>query len=69
MVQTFWTSFNIIEYTTNAEIIDKKPYQTFLELNLKTEDHQYLTKLWNISSQNARVGEVLLIYVYKRPRY
>ena len=50
MLQTFWTSFNIIAYTTNAEILYKKPSQTFLGLNLKAEDYQCLTKLWNISS-------------------
>ena len=43
MLQTFWTSFNIIAYTANAEIFYKKPYQTFLGLNLKAEDHRYLT--------------------------
>ena len=35
MLQTFWTSFNIIAYTTNAEIFDKKFYQAFPGLNLK----------------------------------
>ena len=37
-------------YTTNAEIFDKKPDQTFPGLNLKAEDYSYLSKLWNISS-------------------
>ena len=50
MLQTFWTSFNIIAYVTNAKIFYKKPYQTLLELNLKAEDYRYVTKLWNISS-------------------
>ena len=50
MLQTFWTSFNIIAYVTNAKIFYKKPYQTLLELNIKGEDYRYVTKLWNISS-------------------
>ena len=48
MLQTFWTSFNIIEYTTIAEIFYKKSYQSFRELNLKAEDYRYLSKLLNI---------------------
>ena len=44
------TLFNIIACTANAKILYKKPYQTFLGLNLKAGDYQYLTKLWNISS-------------------
>ena len=50
MLQTFWASFNIIAYATNAEIFYKKPYQTFIGLNLKAEDYRYLAKLWNVSS-------------------
>ena len=50
MLRAFWTSFNIIAFTTDAELFDKKPYQKFLGLNLKAEDYRYLTKLWNISS-------------------
>ena len=38
MHQNFWTSFNIIAYTTNAETFHAKPYQSFLGLNLKTQD-------------------------------
>ena len=38
MLQTFWTFFDIIAYTANAEIFYKKPYQTLLVLNLKLED-------------------------------
>ena len=49
-LQTFWSSFNIIAYTTNAEVFYKKPYQAFLGLNLKAEDYRYLTKLKNTSS-------------------
>ena len=49
-LQTFWTSFIMIAYATNAEIFYKNPYLTFLGLNLKAKDYQYLTKLWNISS-------------------
>ena len=37
MLQTFWTCFNIIAYTTNAKIFYKKPYKTFLALNIKAE--------------------------------
>ena len=49
MLQTFWTSLNIIEYTQSAEIFYKKSYQSFRELNLKAEDYRYLSKLLNIS--------------------
>ena len=45
MLQIFWTSFNIIAYTTNTETFYKKRYQTFLGLNLKSKGYQYLTKL------------------------
>ena len=38
MLQTFWTSFNIIAYSPNAKIFYNKSDQTFLGLNLKTTD-------------------------------